>query len=336
MLIVVELRELPDREGRRKSSFLAGRNMVAMKATNNREESVPAVLSPEPSEAENSHLQQDSTPTIQVRAPHWLMICFWVCIVIAVAAAARRFLALVRPSGTGSLNSELDATFASRTTLTLAHIIPATAFVVLAPFVLFRPSGNRWLERVLLLLGSMVGISAYAMSIDAIGGWTERTAVLVFNSLFLFSMIRSFMYGQAGAVISKRRWLVRAVGILLGIATTRPLVGIFFATSRFTHLAPNQFFGIAFWMGFSVNTIVVEMWLRSGNHITDQYRIQPQMLAIGSYPFSAAADAAQLLADRLSAPSRFWASAGSPTASLRSAKRCRLRVRPKVQIVKRG
>jgi len=40
-------------------------------------------------------------------------------------------------------------------------------------------------------------------------------------------------------------------------------MGIFFATSPLTHLAPKQFFGIAFWIGFSINTVVVELWLRS-------------------------------------------------------------------------
>jgi hypothetical protein len=236
---------------------------------------VSAVLNSESLEPENSHPQQNSTPTIKGSgAPRWLIICFWICTVIAVAAPARRFIALVRPSGTGSLMSGLDATFASRTTLTLAHIIPATAFVVLAPFVLFRASGKGRLERVLLLLGVIVGLTAYAMSMDAIGGWAERTAVLFFNSLFLFSLGRAFMYGQAGAHKQKRRWLTRAIGILLGIATTRPVMGVFFATSRFTHLEPKQFFGYAFWIGFSVNTLVVEMWLRAGNHVTDQYGIK--------------------------------------------------------------
>jgi hypothetical protein len=61
----------------------------------------------------------------------------------------------------------------------------------------------------------------------------------------------------------KMRWLWRSIGILLGIATTRPVMGVFFATSRLTHLQPQQFFGIAFWIGFSINTIVVELWLRS-------------------------------------------------------------------------
>jgi hypothetical protein len=41
------------------------------------------------------------------------------------------------------------------------------------------------------------------------------------------------------------------------------VMGIFFATSRITHLSPEQFFGIAFWIGFSINTLIIELWLRS-------------------------------------------------------------------------
>jgi hypothetical protein len=40
-------------------------------------------------------------------------------------------------------------------------------------------------------------------------------------------------------------------------------MGIFFATSRLTHLEPSQFFGIAFWIGFSINTLFGELWLRN-------------------------------------------------------------------------
>jgi hypothetical protein len=242
--------------------------MVAIKAKNDGNETVSAVLDTGCSSLDNSRLQLSSTPPIKDGgAPRWLLIWFWVCVVIALAAAARRFIALLRPSAS-SLLSGLDASFASRTSLTLAHIIPATAFVLLAPFVLFNTHEKRWLDRTLSLLGGIVGITAYAMSVDAFGGWTERAAVLFFNSLFLFSLGRAFMYGQARTVIPMRRWLTRAVGILLGIATTRPVMGVFFATSRFTHLKPNQFFGIAFWIGFSLNTIMIEMWLRRGNHVS--------------------------------------------------------------------
>jgi len=39
-------------------------------------------------------------------------------------------------------------------------------------------------------------------------------------------------------------------------------MGVFFATARATHLTPHQFFGIAFWTGFSINAIAMELWLR--------------------------------------------------------------------------
>jgi hypothetical protein len=204
-------------------------------------------------------------------APVWLKAGFWACIVIAVAVALRRFVALVHPSPAGpAAMAGLDAAFASHAALTFAHIISATAFVLVAPLVLLRaPKSGPW-ERLLFPLGAMVGITAYAMSIPAFGGWVERSAVLFFNSVFLFSMTRAYWYARAGETFQKMRWLTRAVGILLGIATTRPVMGIFFATSRLTHLEPRQFFGIAFWIGFSINTIIVELWLRSGRRIPER------------------------------------------------------------------
>jgi hypothetical protein len=212
--------------------------------------------------------QQLGVQGVKRRAPLWLKAGFWACIVIAVAVALRRFVALVHPSQTGpAAMATLDAAFASHAALTFAHIISATAFVLVAPLVLLRAAKSRLWERLLFPLGAMVGITAYAMSVPAFGGWVERSAVLFFNSVFLFSMARAYGYARAGESFQKMRWLSRAIGILLGIATTRPVMGIFFATSRWTHLEPRQFFGVAFWIGFSINTIIVEVWLRSGRQI---------------------------------------------------------------------
>jgi hypothetical protein len=212
--------------------------------------------------------QQLGARGVKRRAPLWLKAGFWACIVIAVAAALRRFVALVHPSQTSpAAMAALDAVFASHAALTFAHIISATAFVLVAPLVLLRAAKSGLWERLLFPLGAMVGMTAYAMSIPAFGGWVERSAVLLFNSVFLFSLARAYRYARAGESFQKMRWLTRAVGILLGIATTRPVMGIFFATSRWTHLEPRQFFGLAFWIGFSINTIIVEVWLRSGRQI---------------------------------------------------------------------
>lgn len=192
-----------------------------------------------------------------------LKIGFWACIVIAIAVVLRRLVALGHPSQINPQMATLDAAFASHTALTLAHILPAMAFVLLTPVVLLRRSAAVWPQRLLFTLGAVVGVTAYAMSAYSIGGWVERSAVLFFNSLFLVSLARAYWYARRGESLQKIRWIWRSVGILLGIATTRPVMGIFFATSRLTHLEPSQFFGIAFWTGFSINTIIVELWLRS-------------------------------------------------------------------------
>jgi prepilin signal peptidase PulO-like enzyme (type II secretory pathway) len=159
--------------------------------------------------------------------------------------------------------AEIDATFSSHAMLTVMHIIPAALFVVIAASILLRRSSGAWLERIFFPFGAVTGATAYVMSFYAVGGWIERSAVFVFNTWFLLSLGRAYSYRLRGEPARKREWMTRAVGILLGIATTRPVMGVFFATSARTHLGPNQFFGIAFWIGFAINAVVIELWLRS-------------------------------------------------------------------------
>src|SRR5262249_31526918 len=137
-------------------------------------------------------------------------------------------------------------------------------FVVLLPFVL-RQSGvrTRAVLRAFFVLGAITGVTAYGMSRYAVGGWVERSAVLIFDTLFLLSLARAYVLQREGDIDRQRLWMIRAVAILLGIATTRPVMGAFFATERLSHLTPAKFFGIAFWIGFSINTIIIEFWLWS-------------------------------------------------------------------------
>jgi len=215
---------------------------------------------------------RSASPLVSVRnahAPLWARIGFWVCTAIAVAVAARRILALTFPPKSAPPQlAALDTFFSSHAALTLAHIIPALAFVLVAPFVVFRPSTRAWAREFIYPLGAVVGITAYAMSVHAVGGWVERSAVLFFNSLFLFSLFSAYRYKRQNDRIRERPWLLRAIVVLLGIATTRPVMGVFFATSRLTHLTPHQFFGIAFWIGFSINVLVFEIWVRSQGRLS--------------------------------------------------------------------
>ncbi len=92
----------------------------------------------------------------------------------------------------------------------------------------------------------------------AIGGANERAAILLFDAAFLFSLTKAIWHIRRREVVQHREWMLRAFGIGLGVATTRPIVGAFFVART---LAPQEFFGIAFWLGFSVTAIAAEVWI---------------------------------------------------------------------------
>lgn len=209
-----------------------------------------------------------SAPAIRPGASRLVWTPFLLLCLIAAAAAIRRMVALALPPSTSaSPNAALDAIFAARRGLTLAHIVPALAFVALLPFwfaewVRVRPAVHRRITLALFVLGAVVGITAIPMSARPVGGVTEISAVLLYDALFLFFLARAVTAFRAGQAAAHRVWMMRAIAVLLGIATTRPVMGVFFATQRLTHLRPDQFFGIAFWIGFTTTYLAGEWYLR--------------------------------------------------------------------------
>src|SRR5581483_10097872 len=125
--------------------------------------------------------------------PLWLLIGFWVCVVISLGVVVRRLLELIHPSSSGPAPmAEINATFSSHAVLTAAHIIPAAIFVILSIIVLLRRTRSRPLEKLFFLFGVITGLTAYAMNLYAVGGWIEQSAVLVFDTWFLFALARAY------------------------------------------------------------------------------------------------------------------------------------------------
>ena len=138
------------------------------------------------------------------RHPLWLLAGFWFCVVIAIAVVLRRLIELIRPShGSPPQMAPLDATFSSHAVLTAMHIIPAAIFVLLSAALLLRRSGGEWPERLFFPFGAITGATAYAMSSYVIGGWVERSAVLVFDTWFLLSLGRAYWFRLRGETRAK-------------------------------------------------------------------------------------------------------------------------------------
>jgi uncharacterized membrane protein len=158
--------------------------------------------------------------------------------------------------------------FVNNPLLTLLHILPALLFIVLGLLQFTKsvrakyPTFHRWNGRVLLLLGAAIGISGIVMGFKmAISGISETAATIFFGTLFLFSLAKAFVLIRQGKIDLHREWMIRAFAIGMAVTTTRPIVGIFFATSRLTHLTPQDFFGTALWIGFTLHLIMAEVWI---------------------------------------------------------------------------
>jgi hypothetical protein len=152
--------------------------------------------------------------------------------------------------------------------LTAAHVLPGLVLALAIPLQLSvrirqrYPRIHRWLGRVLLLVGLVVGMSAYGMMFTPVGGWLETSATSIYGTAFKAALGTAWWRIRRGDVIQHREWMLRAIGIVLGIATTRPVMAIFFATSSNTGLKPSQFFGIAMWIGFTSTVLAAEWYIR--------------------------------------------------------------------------
>jgi uncharacterized membrane protein YozB (DUF420 family) len=163
----------------------------------------------------------------------------------------------------------LDDVFALYPVLTLVHILPAAVFLILGPLQFsqaFRErhlQGHRQSGRVLMICGTVVGVSALVMSfgMPAIGGVNQAAATTFFALFFLFALAKAFRHILRREVTLHREWMIRAFSIGLAVATIRPIIGAFFGTSRISGLTPHEFFGTAFWIGFVLHLIAAEVWI---------------------------------------------------------------------------
>jgi len=137
--------------------------------------------------------------------------------------------------------------------------------MILGPLLFVKQLYNRyvhlykWIRIFYFVSAYTVGVSAIVISYTvAIGGANETAAATLFALLFLFSLTKALIYISNGNFALYREWMLRAFAIGLAIATVRPIVGLFFALSS---LSPHDFFGIAFWLGFTIHLIVAEAWI---------------------------------------------------------------------------
>ena len=212
-------------------------------------------------------------PFTPPETPRWAARLVWTATLALaaiglIAAARRTYVLLFAPAQAQArfaAGAAADAGFTAHPRLTLLHILPAALLIVLLPLQFVRrirtrhAAWHRRSGRLVIVLGFIVGGSALAMSYTmAIGGANETAATTLFAILFLLFLSLGFRNIRQGRIDRHREWMIRAFGVALGIATTRPIVGAFFAAHRLT---PHEFFGTAFWLGFTLTLLAAEAWI---------------------------------------------------------------------------
>jgi len=192
---------------------------------------------------------------------------------IGLAVATRRTIVLINPGALSSPKNpaaELDAHFASERALVLTHILPAMLFMVLGPLQFVRslrsryPQVHRWSGRIFLAASAVVGISGLRLAFGkTIGGLDEKAAIALFGTFFLISLSKALWHALRREFAKHREWMIRGYAIGLAVATIRPIMGGFFAAAVMSGHKPQpaEFFGTAFWIGFTLQTIAAEIWI---------------------------------------------------------------------------
>jgi uncharacterized membrane protein len=201
----------------------------------------------------------------------WIAVIFLAFMGLAVAA--RRTIALSRPTNSAATKNPgaaLDAHFANHRALTLAHILPGMLFMLLGPLQFVRgirakfPGLHRCSGRIFLAASGVVGGTGLTMAFGkTIGGLDEKAAITLFGSFFLIALAKALWHALRREFTQHREWMIRGYAIGLAVATIRPIVGIFFAAEALRGRLPDpaQFFGTAFWLGFTLQAIAAEIWI---------------------------------------------------------------------------
>src|ERR1700686_494290 len=201
----------------------------------------------------------------------WAAVIFLA--LIGLAVAVRRCVVLLRPGAMSARNNPaaaLDRAFDDRRTLTLLHIVPAMLFMILGPLQFVRrlrakhPRIHRWSGRIFLTASAVVGVTGLTLAFrKTIGGVDEKAAIVLFGSFFLIALAKALWHALRREFALHREWMIRGYAIGLAVATIRPIMGTVFgaAVLQGHRPDPHEFFGTAFWIGFTLQMIAAEIWI---------------------------------------------------------------------------
>jgi hypothetical protein len=164
---------------------------------------------------------------------------------------------------------EFDDRYSTHRNVTILHVVPGAIFLI---FALLQFSSrirerhilfHRWVGRVLVFTGIVVGVTAlYFGILMPYGGTGEAIAIAVFGGLFLYSICRAFIAIRKRQVAIHREWMIRAFAAAISIASARIFITVLDLTLTSAGFRPKEIFVMAIWIGWTLTIGAAEIWIR--------------------------------------------------------------------------
>lgn len=187
----------------------------------------------------------------------FVILCLLSVSVAGYAVAAYGFLPL------GSLvHPEMSVVFRANMPGIYAHVFGAAVALALGPFQFSarlrtkRPALHRWLGRVYLGVGILVGgVSGLYLAFYSYGGAIAHGGFALLALLWLYSGLRAYLSIRARDVAAHRRWMVRNFALSFAAVTLR----IYLPSAMAAGIAFEFAYPIISWLCWVPNLIAAEL-----------------------------------------------------------------------------
>ncbi|MBX3627142.1 MAG: DUF2306 domain-containing protein [Rhizobacter sp.] len=186
---------------------------------------------------------------------------------MAVAVAAYAFIAYgLQPAG-AQVGEAMQAVYRLNPIVIHTHAFAAGLALLLGPWQFSarlrarRPQVHRWIGRIYLLAGIVVGgVSGLLLSRIAQGGWVAQLGFACLAVLWLYTGYRGYRAIRRGERIEHRRWMLRNHALTLAAVSLRLYIPLALANGIPFEVA----YPVIAWICWVPHLFIAQWWLSRG------------------------------------------------------------------------
>jgi uncharacterized membrane protein len=187
--------------------------------------------------------------------------------VMALAVAAYAFLAYALLPAGAHVGEAMQEVYSLNPIVIHTHAFAAGLALLLGPWQFSsrlrakRPQLHRWIGRVYLLAGIVVGgVSGLLLSRLAQGGWVGQLGFACLAVVWLYTGYRGYRAIRRGEPAQHRRWMVRNHALTLAAVSLRVYIPLFLASGVPFQVA----YPIIAWLCWVPHLLIAQWWLNRG------------------------------------------------------------------------